>query len=142
MKKHPDWIRRLEDLVYESQDKPFEWATHNCCTFSGQCFEAVTGVNPLPKTIAKTKAGALGILKKFGGGGIDEAMDRVAAENSLEEVPPLMAQRGDPCIVDIEGVRVMSTMGLNGKDVIVLNVDGSGLAKFDAKSISRAWRIS
>jgi len=143
MKKQPDWINRFSDVVDAANGMAFDWAECNCCTFSADLFEAVTGIDPIAKYRgkAKTKKGALAILKRFGGGGVVEALEKTAEIYGLEEVPPLYAKRGDPVIAHWNGEFIAGAISLNGREVLALHPD-KGLSMLPVSSVTRAWSIS
>lgn len=143
MKKHPDWINRFSDVIDAAKDKSFDWSGYNCCVFSSDLFEAVTGVDPIAGVRGKatTKKQALAVLKKFGGGGVIKALEQVAETYGLDEVPPLYAKRGDPVIVHWDGQDLAGVIALNGRDVLVLRPD-KGFGLLPVKSATRAWSIS
>ena len=142
MRKLPDWAQRFEAAVKLAEAREFDWATHNCCTFSSELFEAVTGVDPIPNVkTATTKRQALSCLKKFGGGGILDALEKVAENYRLADVPPQFAKRCDPVLVEWDGVELAGTVSLSGRDVIALHPD-RGITLLPIKAVKRAWSIS
>lgn len=100
---------------------------------------AMTGVDPMAwfRGRYKTRRGAYAALRRFAGGGLAEAMDRVAAERSYKRIPTRMAQRGDVVMHDTPdgpglGVCVGSTF--------VAIADG-GVIFPPMAAASAAWRI-
>lgn len=143
MKKHPDWINRFSDVIDAAQEKTFDWAEYNCCTFSADLFEAVTGIDPIADVRAKatTKRQALAVLKKFGGGGVVKALEKTAEIYGLAKVAPLYAKRGDPVIVRWNDEDIAGMVALNGREVFVLQPE-KGLARLPISAVTMAWSIS
>ncbi len=142
MKKLSDWVQRFEATIARAKEKPFDWADHNCCTFAGECFEAITGENGM-NTLAHTagdKRAALRAIRKFADGGLEECAVKMAGELGLEEVPPLMAQRGDPVVAVCEGEVLVATMDLSGREILAISPK-DGLIRLPMDSAIRAWRI-
>lgn len=144
MKKLSDWVQRFETVVEKKKNLHFDWGTHNCVTFASDLFEATTGKKvqaDIKLAPNSTERQAYVVLKKFAGGGIDNALEKTAKEFGLEEIPPLMAQRGDLLIVEFDGTRCAATVNLTGRSAIAVTPD-KGLADIPMKFAVRAWRIS
>ena len=140
MRKLPDWVQKFQGVIEGAGDKPFDWQTHNCCTFAAECFEAITGQQAMPKLKYKTKKQAQATLLKLGG--ITGIMEGVANKYGLMECHPNMAKRGDPVIIEIGGGELFGTIDLSGQLVLALPVDGTGVIRVQLDLVKRAWNIS
>lgn len=100
--KRPDFAERLLAVLEERRDRPFAWGRNDCALFACDLVEAATGVDhaaPL-RGRYRSAAGAAWALRRFAGGGLEAAAEKIAKSNGLREVPPLMAQRGDIVLLD------------------------------------------
>jgi hypothetical protein len=143
MKKLPDWVQRFEAVVSAAKFKPFDWASHNCVTFTAECFEAITGVDGMAEIDLdfSTKRKATAAIKKFSGKGISEVGEKVAKQYGMKEVPPGFAKRGDPVISRWDGVDLMGTVDLTGRGVICIQPE-AGLGTLPLSSVIKAWSIT
>jgi hypothetical protein len=146
VKKHPQWIKRFESLCKSVARKPFSWATHNCCSFAAECFEATTGVEDtgdfFPKNGYKNKREAYtAMVKMYDKGGMATIMEAAAEKYGMKEIPPLMAQRGDPVLAEFEGDNILATVDLSGQSIIAIT-PSDGLRHISISNVKRAWRVS
>ncbi len=102
MTKHFLFAERLLAAVAAHRDRAFAWGTHDCCLFACDVIRDAGGVDYAApfRGRYRTAAGAARALRRFAGGGLEAAAEKIAQDNGLEEVPPLMAQRGDFVLVD------------------------------------------
>ncbi|EMG7888081.1 hypothetical protein V5L74_001813 [Enterobacter hormaechei] len=99
--KHPDWHNRLIAVIRAAEKRPFLWGEHDCCLFSADCAEAMTGDNFADgwRGTYDSETGAKKALLRSGG-----SLEKVLAKY-LDEVPVKMAQRGDIAVVENAGTR-------------------------------------
>jgi len=98
--RHPDWLKRLNDVVAKHQALPAQYGVSDCYLIADDAVEAVTG-NLMHGAAArryKTPAGAGKQLRKRG---FCSVRDAFAAR--FAEIPVLMAQRGDIGVYDNNG---------------------------------------
>jgi hypothetical protein len=146
MKRHKDWVKRLDATISKSKGRDFDWKSHNCVSFISECLVAVTGQDPMTgwhdkAGQIKTKKQAFALLKKYGKGKIMEAAETGAKKNRLSEIKPTFAKRGDPVVAANEnGEEVFGIIGLSGREVVGLHPE-KGLTYLPMKQIVKAWSI-
>jgi hypothetical protein len=143
LRKLPDWVQRFEQVVLDAENKEFDWVEHNCFTFASSCFEAITGRSWLvnqPKITSKRKA--LSIMAKYSKDGVEGSMEKLAGRFGMAEVPPGLAKRGDPVLLECQGEDLFATIDLTGRGVLAIRDDGQGLIRMNISEIKRAWSIT
>ena len=97
MSKTEGWEPRLAAFVEEKRGATLAWGQLDCCLLAADWVAVATGVDPVPEFRGgyKTGRGALPVLKRFAGGGVLAAAEKVAMRIGAEEVPVARAQRGD-----------------------------------------------
>lgn len=90
-KKINNWTTALYAQLDAFNANPFNWGTHDCCTFAADCVQAMTGVDQMAgyRGGYKTAVGAARKLAKAGG-----MVAAISAELG-EPIAPALAQRGD-----------------------------------------------
>ena len=103
MPKHFQFAERLLAAVAARRDRAFAWGDHDCCLFACGVVRDAGGVDYAApfRDRYRTAAGAARALRRFGGAGLEASVEKITQDNGLEEVPPLMAQRGDFVLVDV-----------------------------------------
>src|SRR5687768_18469658 len=93
-----NWPRLLIEFL--ADEKPFEWGSRDCSLFAADAVLCITGADPAKSLRGKykTEKGAARILKRRGG--LEKVAANLAADNRMEEIPPLLAQRGDVVLID------------------------------------------
>jgi len=134
MKRIECWTHILDDFM-AAANRPFEWGAWDCGLFSADCIQAMTGVDIAAEFRGRysTAKGARKVMR----GSIGEMMDRVSQTYGMPEIDPLLAQRGDMCMVDSPlgdalGICVGSKVACTGPD---------GLAFVPVSSAIRAWKV-
>lgn len=132
-----DWEVRLATFVLSCEKKQFRYGSFDCCLFAADAIRAMTGRDFMERLrIYQDGRGARDLLKELGG--IEIALDQVAAENKLHEVPVLKAQRGDLCVYP--GKRpAAGILSLDGAWVWIPIRRGLGLVPLNL--CRRAWRV-
>lgn len=129
-----DWPERLNKILADSHNKPFEWGVHDCCLFAADVVMELTGTDPAAdlRGAYTTALEAARIVKERGGA-------RGIATASLgEEIPPLMAGRGD--IVMIVTKEHGDTMAVcTGMDCVAPGV--KSLQRIPMTAAVAAWRV-
>ena len=140
MKRASDWPSRLELYIAAARARPFQWGVNDCCLFACKAIEAMTGVNPGGWFLGRYRSAiaARHALRQFAGGGLVEAVERLARGHAKAEVPPLSAQRGDLCLAG-------SLDGLDGLGICLGSraafMTPRGLVFVPMARVKRAWRI-
>ncbi len=138
MTRRCDFAERLLATLGECRDRPFAWGRNDCALLACDLVMAATGVDyaaPL-RGRYRTAAGATRVLRRFAGGGLEAAAEKIARDNGLEEVPLLMAQRGDFVLLDdTEGPALGVCLGSH---IVAAGPAGAVLRPLAAAR--RAWR--
>jgi hypothetical protein len=124
----------MDRVVAEALDRPFDWATHNCCTFARDVVLAITGVDYLPSLEGVDSVrSAMRAVQPYGS--LSDAVTSVLGE----PVPPETAQYGDILLVpDTEGVG--DSIGVCvGPSVLVPGKQG--LVRAPISRATQAWRL-
>jgi hypothetical protein len=110
-----NWLAALYVQLEAFNEKPFEWGSHDCCTFAADCVLAMTGEDRMVTHRGgyKTAIGATRKMARLGG------MEATITSVLGEPIAPAFAQRGDVvCFTsplgDTCGVCVGSTIAAAG----------------------------
>lgn len=135
--KRQDWEFRLEFYINASVHRLFRYGQFDCCLFAADAILEMTGVDVMKELRGyKGAKAARDLLNKLGG--IENALEGIARDNAMEEVPLLKAQRGD--MVLIPGKRpAVGILSLDGSWVVVPSV--RGIFRLPLKLCARAWRV-
>lgn len=132
-KKQQNWQVALYAQIESFNAKPFDWATHNCCTFTADCVLAMTGVDAMAAVRGgyKTARGAARKMTQAGG------MVAAISAKLGEPLAPALAQRGDVVcfsspLGDTCGICLGSTIASTGL---------VGLTHTPMVQAFKAWRI-
>lgn len=128
-----DWPERLMTFLAERRRMPFEWASHDCCTFAADWVLDATGADPLGDLRGQwtDRASAVRLLRDLGG-------LRAAVESKMgEPIPVGFAQRGDLALIERDDARGLGIV--IGADVAVLTESGIGFVRLS--EASAAWRV-
>lgn len=138
----PDWQSRLQSCLDARRDAHFEYGIFDCCLFTCDCVEAVTGHDMawwFRGRYASRKQ-ALGLVKeRTGYATVRSIAEHAAAECGLHAVKTLMAQRGDMVLVGSGRKAVLGVVSLLGTDVMCAGTDG--IVRVDFEHVTAAWRI-
>jgi len=145
LRRHEGWESRLADFIQAASRRPFQYGSHDCCLMPCDGVLAITGVDPAKKLRGryKTIRGARSALRRFAGGGLIEAVEKIAADLGAPEVALSFARRGDICLVtDTElvetGFDAMLAICL-GREIGIAQVDG--LRLLPLSRAARAWGV-
>lgn len=147
MTRPPDWQSKMIAALAARRDEPFVWGGHDCALFACDIAEAICGIDfaePL-RGHYTTRRGAYKVLKSFAGGALEEAAAKIAEDHNCEEVPILMARRGDIVIAEL-------TVTYDGHEYVqdclgvclgqgAAYATGTGFAQAPITQARRAWRI-
>lgn len=135
----PDWPERLAAALDEARSRPFAWGAHDCGLFACDLIRAMTGADPacdLRGSYA-SRSGACRALRRLAGGGLEPAVAALAERFVAPEIPPVLAQRGDACLLDLEhGLTFAICCGTHAAAA-----GPEGLAMVPMARARRAWRI-
>ncbi len=97
-----DWPSRLLEVVRARRETPFAWGRHDCALFACDAGAAVCGIDFASglRGRYRSQRGAMRALRRFAGGGLEQAAEKIASEHGCPEVPPRMARRGDIVLMD------------------------------------------
>jgi len=129
-----DWPDRLNAHIEEWRHREFDWGKADCALFCLYAEKAMCGQSRFEDFIGqyKTDKGSLKALKKFGAGNL---VDTVAQR--LEEIPVMMAKRGDVASIDTPDGDALSLV-VGDK---VAGLGKEGLVFLPLTSAKRAWKV-
>lgn len=133
--KKENWFELLLEYAECAAGVPFEWGSHDCCTFAAGAIEAMTGVDPMPEFRGhyNDKEGADEALKTIGKGSLYSTL-RGKFGNAIK---PAMAQRGDLMMADADGApALLICMGERS-----MGPGADGLVYWPTLQCLRGWRI-
>jgi hypothetical protein len=155
------WQEILHTYLLRRQNEFFSWGTMDCCLFACDAILEITGVDlaidfrgkydDLRSAVRTMHAFVAQYpshqLVEFELEGISvEEQDLVesvahviASVNGIEEVPLLMAQRGDVVLLDSPMGKGLGILGLRGTHVHSTGPDG--IVDIPLQECHRAWRI-
>ncbi|WP_043586663.1 DUF6950 family protein [Geminisphaera colitermitum] len=133
-----DWPKRLHEYLAEASGKGFRWGIHDCVHFAAGWLECLGYADVLAGLPGwTTRQTAKQTIRELGGFEV-AVSDRLTALGCAE-VPPLMAQRGDVCVV-VAGEYERQMLGVvDGSGVACLL--RQGIAHVPESQISKAWRV-
>lgn len=140
-RRRQDWPRYLADYLCVAAKKPFTWGEHDCCLYACGAIEALTGLDVAApfRGLYGDKATALRVLAKYNG--VEGIAQMVAREHGFDEIPPLMAGRGDVVSVEtLEAGVALAVVDLDGRSILAIAPAGPRHAPLQAAR--RAWRIA
>lgn len=133
--RHPDWENRLNDVVAKHQVLPAVWGVSDCYVIPDDAVEAVIGERMYPNARSyKTEAGAGKQLRRHGFGNVAEAL---AAK--FEEIPRVLAQRGDIGVIERDGQfsgGVFTSIGF------LTRAHGHDVQFLPASVVTRAFKVN
>ena len=84
---------RLDRLISEARNRPFEWGRHDCGTFAASIVRELTGrVLPLPTGYSTATGSAVAMRRKTGAADLGDAVSFFIGDPLTS---PKQAQRGD-----------------------------------------------
>jgi hypothetical protein len=156
-----DWQELLHNYLLRRQNEAFKWGTMDCCLFACDAVLELTGVDLAAEFRGKYDSlrGAMDTMWKFLvnlpvdqlekfellGIAMDElhlvesVAHTIAVINGIEEVPLLMAQRGDVLLLDSPLGKGLGILGLRGTTAHCAGPDG--VVDVPLQECLRAWRI-
>jgi hypothetical protein len=150
-KRSPTWLtHELDQYLREVATKPFAWGSNDCCLFAANGILAMTSVDIAEdfrnKYTDQKSAFAL-IQSVTGGTTVADAAAYCASKFGLKEWVsaegkplPLMAQRGDLCVVSNDGNLIAGLVDLSGRYVAAMG--DTGIVRLPLSAIQRAWHVT
>ncbi len=137
-----DWPERL--LLVLSEAGPFRWGRCDCVLFACDAVTALVGqdLGERFRGRYKTALGAASQIHRYGGGGLEAAVEKMVRDECIEEVSVKFAQRGDVVMVDLdagEGIAGPALAVCVGAEIAFIGLDGLGFTSVDRAR--RAWAI-
>jgi hypothetical protein len=149
---HPHWQELLHNYFLRRENEAFKWGTMDCCLFACDAIREITDVDMAVDFRGKysTTRGALRAMLDFLGDGeegdvieqshlVELVAEKIAAQFAIEEVPVLMAQRGDILLLDSPTGKGLGILGLRGTHAHCAGLDG--VIDVPLQECLRAWRI-
>lgn len=141
--RNQTWQTELHKFLLERANSPFIWGVRDCSLFCADAIYAMTGTDIAAdfRSQYHDEATAFATIKKITGGStVADAAAYCAQKFGLTEwTHPLMARRGDLCVLDNAGRLIAAMVHLDG--VCVVTVTESGLVTFPITDIKRAWHV-
>lgn len=135
----------ITEAVDNAWGQPFRWDSGNCALWIADIVARASGIDfaaPLRGRFT-TPRGALRVLKRFAGGGLEETMERIAAASDWHEIKAPIA--GDAPDLEIGDVCLAG----HGPHAVLLIWDGGsavgredrGIGYYPGWMVRRAWRV-
>jgi len=137
-----NWEQKLGEYIASIERKPFSWGTHDCALSVCDAALAMTGVDMATEFRGKysTALSAVRAIRNFCGGNLEDLAAKVSEQFGLQEVPVLMAQRGDVCVHYTEHGPALGFVGMDGW--LVLYPGSEGVTRVPLDQCERAWRVA
>lgn len=144
LNRHLHWAtRHYHHFLLSRANTAFAWGKHDCALFAADGILAMTGVDIAAdfRNQYSDEAGAQAAIQRITGGStVADAAAWCAAKHGLRELDhPLMAQRGDLCVVQDADRLVAGLVHLSGRHIVAAGADC--LHRLPITSIQRAWRV-
>ena len=146
MRRYADWPDKLINFITKRDRTPLEWGKSDCSLFACDAINAMNGSDPGHwfRERYETKKQAFKLLKQFAGGGLTEAVEKIAKEMDYPEIQPEKANSGDMVLIDVENIHP-DAYGLTAAIMVCPEVaiaqGKDNLVYVDDPDIKRAWTI-
>ena len=145
MERIDGWEMRLDDFIKSRQFSKFEWGVHDWALFSCDAIREMTSVDVAEyfRDSYTTKDEAYSLLLSFSGGGLEETVEILSAEFSMEEIERNYAGRGDWVLCNVPTVinEELPTLGIVGLSGMIYIAGTRQLQIFDKSCGVRFWRV-
>ena len=145
MERIDGWEIRLDDFIKSRQFTKFEWGVHDCALFSFDAIREMTSVVVAEyfRVSYYTKDEAYSLLLAFSGGGLEETVEILSEEFSMEEIERNYAGRGDWVLCNVPTVinEELPTLGIVGLSEMIYIAGTRQLQIFDKSCGVRFWRV-
>lgn len=128
-----DWDYRLNELLIEVAQRPFQWGQWDCCIFAGSVIQALTGKNPATQYIGTyhDKKTAAKQMQQVGASRVEE----ILTELGFSQIPLQLAQRGD-----LVYHRINNALGVS-KGIYSSFIHDCGTIDIRTLDCDKAWAI-
>lgn len=139
------WQELLHNYLLRRQNEAFKWGAMDCCLFACDAMLELTGVDLAADFRGEYDSllTAVKAMKRFTAGDTEDLVEavaeKIALQHAIEEVPILMAQRGDVVLLDSPLGKGLGLVGLRGTTVHCAGPDG--VVDVPLEECLRAWRI-
>lgn len=147
MTRPSEWQSKMIGALNARRDKPFAWGDHDCALFACDIAMAVCGIDFAKSLRGRydTRLGAYRVLRTFAGGALEEAAEKIAQNHNCEEVPILLARRGDIVIARVVVIAAGTKRSQDSLGVCLgqnaAYASGVGFTHIPIIQARRAWRI-
>lgn len=148
MKRAENWPEALNDYIDSIRKSPFAWGTLDCCMMAADAVQDMTGEDFASDFRGKydDPVSAYKALADFAGGGVDKAINKIAANLKWQECAPKKAHRGDPVLIAPAHCggdpRFGGALGICiGRYVLVMTENGLGAIE-RLPAVVQAWNVS
>lgn len=128
----PDWQLRFAEFARVRFSMPFDWGSNDCCTFTADAVNAMTGEDL--RAAFPAYVGEVGALRAIAAGG---GLQQLASNLLGDPMSPKMAAVGDVVLVLNAGREMLGIC--NGTSALAPGKDGVVVVGMD--SAIAAWRI-
>lgn len=129
-----NWPQRLAEAVTAANEKTFGYGLHDCCLFTADVVQAITGVDYAESLRGYTsEQEAYEIVEHYG-----SITAMVSALLGAEPIHPAHAMRGDVVLAEYGG---RETLGICLGAHCAFAQVGVGLRMLPRASASRAWSV-
>lgn len=137
--RYQDWTSRLDAVLRETANRELEYGQLDCCMFCANVVLALTGFDPAYDLRGQydSENSAYTLMHEKFNGGIEKTVSALAKRSGFEEIPVLMAQRGDVLLVGKKGKQSSGVVGMDGRAVIF----PEKLMHLPIRHARRAWRV-
>lgn len=147
MKSHHYWPERLADFIARRQEMPFAWGLNDCCLFACDAVLEMSGHDLAIDFRGKygSALSAVRAMRDFAGMDVESAhlvgalADKIAEQHSIQDIPVLMAQRGDVVLLMAQRGESLGIVGIRGDRAVAPGVEG--LESVPLSQCLKAWRI-
>ena len=141
VKRREDWVTRFLECVDKFADVKMQYGSFDCCLGGVALVEAMTGVDLAADFRGyNQRKKAYSRIARFGG--LLGAVEEVARQHDIPEIPVTHAQRGDVLVVELALGKALAVVDLTGQGVLIPYGRGFRRLPFEAVSLIKAWRIS
>lgn len=139
MRRLANWQELLAAAIVRGQGSRFRYGKRDCCLAASGLIAAMTGVNPAASWKRYgSKAEAESLIEEHGG--VTGIARKALADHGVAEIAPHLAQRGDPCVLDLDGRQTAGVVDLSGRSVLTPSSD-IGWTRTPVADIVAAWRL-
>lgn len=126
------WEARLTQYLERAHGFSFQWGEMDCAHFALGALRALAGIQ-----CALDIRNAVNSMRRSGN--MTQAAYVFARENGLEQIPPLLATRGDPVLAYAPD----ATLGVSSGPAVLFVKQGVGVypVPIDSRLLQIAWRI-